>query len=296
MSDDATEVVVEDEGSFDLGEDFSGQPDAQENATAVTQARATETPLPATEPKFVQITETDFQKLMDTAAQFDTMKAAHTKQFNTAFGKIGSVEFTLQQLQAATPLGQSVQATKEDFAELIENYGGIDGEEGLGEMTLKGLNRMLAKVKGTGGAAVDPAQIDQAVKESAAGLRDEYDKKLAREVLALKHEDWREIVGVPPDKDTPAPDTPYRQWLARQPDEYRASVSNSWDARVIAKSIDKFKAETAAAAAPAPPAGRPNPRNRTLQAAITPRGSAVTPQPKDADDETASLTAAFNSG
>jgi hypothetical protein len=38
--------------------------------------------------------------------------------------------------------------------------------------------------------------------------------------------------------------TPYRIWLARQPEAYRTKIEGSRDPTDISLSIDKFKAET----------------------------------------------------
>ena len=182
--------------------------------------------------EYVQITKSEWSDLQAQAKEITTIRDEHRKDLDRAFGKVGSVERTLKELQAATPAGHAVEITDDIVAELTESFPEIGG------LVLKSFKNMAGKLKGTAApaaAGLTPEQVDAAVTA----------KFVATQVEALEDDypTWREIVG---DKESK---NPWRQWLATQPAEYQTRLTSTNSAAVISKSIAKFESDTAQAKA-----------------------------------------------
>lgn len=249
-------------------------------------------PAPVVElPKLAQITEVQFQSLMANAKTVEDVKSAMEKRFNDAFGKMGGLERTLKQIQDATPVGQAISVSDEDLAELKTEFPDLTAN------LAKGLTRVLGKMKGTAPAPTfDPASIDERVNSLVEARvsqeREATLKAVAVERLTDRHENWREIIG-PKDSTTP-----YRQWLAAQDPVYQATVLDSWDARVISKSIDAFHTFEKEKQKKKPASPKPNgsdARNQRLAEAVLPKGNAAPSKPQQltAEEE---FEAGFKSG
>jgi hypothetical protein len=241
-------------------------------------------------PKYVQITEEELNSFKATAAAVDEIKATVEQRFGMAFGKMGGLERTLKELQASTPFGESVTMTAEDFEEMKADF------PELADMTAKGFNRLLGKLRGTAkpaepgkpdaGAIVDPLKMGEFVKETVSQQLTVLEKNTAQQLLAMRHENWREIVGLTPEGE--AIQTPYREWLAKQKPEYQAQIGSSWDALTVAKSIDKFLTDTKPKP-PQPPVD--DQRRKRLAGAVPPKASGGLPA-----GEATSEDAAFQEG
>jgi hypothetical protein len=232
-------------------------------------------PAPAPEPKYVQITEEDFARLNSGVASVAEIKSALEKQIGTAFGKMGGIERTLTQLRTATPAGQAVEFTDDMAAELMEEFPEV------GAVTVKAIKKFAEKLKGVGPAASagpDAGQVEQLVQARLVAAQ--------AEELEDLHPDWRAVVGAQDSNNE------YRQWLAKQPDDYQRKLNSTNSAGVIARSISRFNEAKTAAATPAP---TPNTtvRKDIVRDAVTPRGTGGHPPGPNADDE---FNAGFNSG
>jgi len=216
------EVVNDDE--FNSGFDAAYVP--TETPEQVEEDPAEEQEPPA--PQYRQITEQEYEQLMNSATLVSDIKAAQEKQFGTAFGKIGGIERHLQQLQHQTPNGQSVELTDEDVAEMAEEFPELAG------MTLKVLQNVVGKMRGTG-PAIDETVISNVRKDAVRDAKVE----ISLETLDETHEGWRDIVGLP-DGQGNLPDTEYRRWLGEQPENYRQRLEETNNHVVIGRSIDKF--------------------------------------------------------
>lgn len=262
---DAEQAEVDAQFKDGFGDPEQSTPPAPaegENKPAAAAAEPAVTP-PA--PKYVQVTEDELKELKSGAATIAEIKATLDGK---VFGRIGGLERTLKELQASTPSGEAITLTVEDFEEMKEDF------PQLAEMTVKGMNRLLGKLRGTakpaaetGAPAGEPVDIEKRLKDQLVVA----EHNTAQNILSLRHENWREVVGL--SDDGKEVQTPYRDWLAKQPVEYQTSVGNSWDPLVIAKSIDKFKAATATPAAPP----TDDARNRRLRGAVPPKGSGGLP-------------------
>lgn len=257
-------------------DDFdSGFDDEPTVTPANVETQPAEPEVPA--PEYVQITKEDFERLNANATTVVELKAAMDKQFGTAFGKMGGLERTLTQLQTATPAGQSVEFTDDMAAELLEDYPDI----GVG--TVKALKNFAAKMKGVGAAApqVDQGKVAELVESRLVSIQ--------TEDLEDSFSDWREIVGTPDDHGV-IPNTEYRQWLAKQPEDYQRKLNGTNSAGVIARSITKFKEFKPA---PTPPSPQPSARKQLITEAVNPRGQGGSPSGPTANDE---FNSGFNSG
>lgn len=242
---------------------------------------------PAPPPKLAQITEEQYADLLARAAAVDELKAELGKKVDTAFGKIGEVNRLIASLQQSTPAGEAISLNDDDLAELSSEFPEIAA------MTAKGLNRVLSRLKGTGGASPDiESLVQQRLAPVMESLPTRVEAMVSEKLLAKEHGDWRAIVGKPDEK------TEYREWLSKQPTEYQKTVSETYDSVVIGESLTRFKAEQAKAQAAAEEARKKaeaaNQRKSRFEAAATPRGMpGNTPMESD---ETAGFRAAFASG
>lgn len=242
---------------------------------------------PAPPPKLAQITEEQYADLLARAAAVDELKAELGKKVDTAFGKIGEVNRLIASLQQSTPAGEAISLNDDDLAELSSEFPEIAA------MTAKGLNRVLSRLKGTGGASPDiESLVQQRLAPVMESLPTRVEAMVSEKLLAKEHGDWRAIVGKPDEK------TEYREWLSKQPAEYQKTVSETYDSVVIGESLTRFKAEQAKAQAAAEEARKKaeaaNQRKSRFEAAATPRGMpGNTPMESD---ETAGFRAAFASG
>ena len=242
---------------------------------------------PAPPPKLAQITEDQYAELLARAASVDELKAGLDKKVDTAFGKIGEINRLIASLQQSTPAGEAISLNDDDLAELSSEFPEIAA------MTAKGLNRVLSRLKGTGGTSPDIESIvQQRLAPVMEALPTRVEAMVSEKLLAKEHGDWRAIVGKPDEK------TEYRAWLSTQPAEYQQTVSETYDSVVIGESLTRFKAEQAKAQAAAEEARKKaeaaNQRKSRFEAAATPRGMpGNTPLESD---ETAGFRAAFSSG
>ena len=276
------DVVVDDESGFEEG--FSGVPTGKENPPAgetpteglIESPGEKSTETPPAEEQFHQLTEAQWQSLQAMSTQIDAVRADGVKWRDTAFGKVGGLERTLQQLQAATPSGFTVDVTDDIVADLAAEFPEVSTR------TLAAFKVFASKIKGTGPAAA-PAAIIDFEKEIQTRL-------VALQVEALEdaHPTWREITG------EQHSNTPYRQWLAAQPAEYQKKLNSTNSAQVLSRSIEKFEAAAAAATAAATKAKEePSTRKQQLAAAAVVRGAGGRAPTTTDEDQ---FTVGFESG
>jgi hypothetical protein len=247
-------------------EESQNQPEDTQQAETVTQA-----------PEYVQITKQDFERLNAAATAIDEIKADSKRQFDSAFGKIGGMQQVLQQIQGQTPSGQAVELDESDFAELKEQW------PELADLTLKGFNKALAKLKGTGAPAAS-IDVDKLVAERVAPeldkVRQEYRAELTDLRMRVHHADWKTVLN----------SDAFIAWEKTLPQEEREQFLNSSDPDYVAGTISKFKTSQTEAQAKA----RKNAtRQELIDAAVTPRGSGGHPSVKTDEDD---FYAGFNSG
>jgi uncharacterized protein YheU (UPF0270 family) len=257
----------------------TGEPSPASSDAALEDGRADDA-APALEPVYVQLTKADYDRLQTSAETVEKIAASLEQRFGTAFGHIGGLQQKLKEMQEATPRGHAVKLSDEDFAELRTEF------PEMAEMQMKGLERVIARLGGTGSAGLDEPTASKLVEDKVSAVVTQF----RRDTLTDLHEDWEEVVG--PEGSA----TPYRQWLATQPKDYQDKINASQRPGVIAKSIDKFRGfEAARVRKPGAPSNKPSQfeaeRRQELAEAVTPRGSGGKKTGRTAEDD---LMAGFN--
>lgn len=263
------------EAEADLAAGFSDEPGTMtteptsDSSPAIIDPNDAPAQVAEVEPQFV-LTKAQHQELIESTAQ---LKAALGQLEGKAFGKMGELQRTLKQMQEATPSGQAVEISAEDFKELSEQFPEVAG------MQIAGLNRVLGKMKGTG-TAVDEGRIGALVDERLTKKKQEE----VIETLDLVLDGWRETVHSPE----------YDAWLMTQPDDYQKKMADTWKPSDVKESINRFKAAQAAKPKPKAPATDPAElrRQRIEQAVVAPSAGGGGPKSKTATDE---LLDGFNS-
>lgn len=265
------EGVAEAEGpdeDFDAG--FEGgteptptpEPDTEEPAPVIEAPVAAE-PVPEA-PKFAQITEAQLREILDG-------KAESKRLLDTAFGQLGGMKQRIEQMQAATPAGAPVVLTLDDFAEMREDYPDFT------EKQLPVLNRMLAKLKGTG-PTMDPAVIERMVSERVASESAAVTERIVNSALSVSFPGWQKEVKT----------DQFKQWTTAQPADVQALIRSSdvGDAALMLKMYEAHKSK---------PVPTPPPKNSTRQqvinAAVAPKGTGGHAPAPSEDDE---FNAGFN--
>lgn len=244
------------------------EPASDEGAEPVSSQSSEPAPQSPAEPVLAKISEADWKKAIEGVTKIEEISAALEKRFGTAFGKIGALEGVLKQIQSATPAGQAIQVTEADFDEMLRDF------PDLTAMQVKGLNRALSRMKGTGAAPVlDPATIEEIVDRRIRAR----DESRAIEQMTKRRTNWAEITGPADSK------TPYRQWLGTQTPDYQRMIAETWDPDVIDKSIDTFLKQSQ------PPKAKPSApgdsRRQVLAGGVTPRSAGAGPGPKPKTEE-----------
>jgi hypothetical protein len=249
-----------------------------------SQSQVTETPTSDNDevntvdaPKLATITEEQFQEMTRRLAEIDEIKASTGQRMDKAFGKLGSIEQVLGKLQSSTPSGEQVNISTEDFAELAEEYPEI------AKMQIAGLNKVLSKMKGTSGSALDEESLNRMVAErlepALNNVRQQIEQNSEVKFLNYMQSDWREIVGLP-DEQGVIPKTEFRQWLSTQPSDYQEKVNNAWDASVIHSAVKTFQGTKKEVNNQ-----EVSDRKKQISAAITPKSSGNKALVQTAQDE-----------
>jgi hypothetical protein len=270
-----------DEENFESG--FTGQ----ETSATATPAPPPEpvsaeppAPTPAPQPELVQITKDEHDRLTKQGEQLAQMNS----KFDKVFGKVGALEQVISKLRTETPAGEKVEIDAKDFAELQEMYPDLAGE------TIKGLNRVLGRFKGTGGAKDVDDRITQRFEAAKFVTAEEATERMLNGILP----GWRKEVNTPE----------FGEWLKAQPEDVRAlqDSADEVDAARMLRLYDRHLLKSVFASAPAPtPAPSPAPvkpagnqRQRQLAAAVPPKGDGdARPAPPAEVDE---FEAGFQTG
>lgn len=237
-------------------------------------------------PESATLSKEQADKLLGLLTQHEQLKSNVDRQLSTAFGKVGGIERILKEMQTSKSAGQPVKLDKNDWAELK-----TAGFEDLLDNLIPGLERALSKVSAAPVAVptFDADAVQRALVENQA-------REIARtrqqclEDLNEVFPGWQEVVG------DPAKPTPWREWLKTQPLRYQKKVNASWDADVVAESIEKFKAfETERAAKVSKPkeSDTASGRKDRLREAVTKPASPSRVMAKSDEDE---FQEGYNSG
>lgn len=262
MSGDASTLTQDEEAAFAAGfeDDTTATPTEtpaeQQDADNQQQEQVAAQAEPAA-PEYVQLTKTERDELF-------ALREQAQKQFGTAFGKIGGIERTLQQLNS----GAQVEISQEDIDALKDDF-----------PPLAAALEKVRNLRALPGGGVDQEQISSLVAERVSTVKQEFELRF----LAKDHPDWKQIDA----------DPAFAQWVAAQPDEFKqnlAQASQSYDSSVVSDAMTKFKQSRKAAPAN-PAADRATAWKTRAAAAVTPRGSGGAA----AGDSTDPFLSGFNS-
>mgnify|MGYP000173198578 CR=1 FL=1 len=234
-------------------------------------AEVEETPAP----KYVQITEEQFQRLESGVAEVEKIRATQEKSFGTAFGKIGGLERILNDIQSRTSSGETPQVDAADFQEMVDEYPDV------AKLQVAGLNRVLAKLKGTGGSSIDPAKLEAMVQERLA----EKLQPAIEEAFTVKHrvDEDKKVLKVHADKAEIYRDPKFLEFVNKRAD--KVEVLAAWDADVLIPVLNDYKTSLKPKAKAIPAVDPKAIRKQILDAGITPRGSgASSPSRNEVDD------------
>lgn len=265
----------------DFGSGFTGVEGKPDRPAAKEKPEPAETPRAEAkpEPKYVQVTESDWAEVRAAAAK----TASYDSQLAKAFGTIGNLQKILNEQKAA---GQPAAATARKFEVPKEAFAAMERDfPELAQQTRAALEAALSGLPGTGANDVDATKIE--------GMLATYTSKREVEALEDAFPSWREIVGaVDVTREQPNPDNPFRKWLASKDAAYQARINGSESAAVIGRAIRSFQNETKAQPKPTVKP-RDEARADRIRGAVQPRGdNAGTASGKTADEE---FEAGFNS-
>lgn len=261
MSGDASTLTQDEEAAFAAGfdDDTTATPTETpaEQQDTDTQQQAGAAPAEPAAPEYVQLTKAERDELMGLRDQAQ-------RQFGTAFGKIGGIERTLQQLNS----GAQVEISQEDIDALKDDF-----------PPLAAALEKVRNLRALPGGGVDQEQIANLVAERVSAVEQKFELRL----LSKDHPDWKQIDA----------DPAFAQWVAAQPDEFKqtlAQASQSYDSSVVSSAMTMFKQSrrTAPSNTGTDPASA---RRSRMSAAVTPRGTGGTA----AGDSTDPFLSGFNS-
>jgi hypothetical protein len=191
----------------------------------------------AEEPTYARITQAEYAALL--AKQEST-----STQFDKAFGHIGQVRQTLDELKKQNEGRATAQISVDAFKELEEDF------PSLAEKIVKGLNSANLPV---GGQAFDPAVLEQTAQRIAQQTIDAVIPTFELKILKARHPDHIEVSKSPE----------FTEWLNTRPDD-KEKIFASNDSDYVASVLSEFKARK-------PPAS--SNRQRQIQAAIQPKST-----------------------
>ncbi len=266
MTDVVAEVEMENDDDFNAG--FSAEPTVTPVRSEPIEevAQVTESPVVEPDPanEFVQLTRGDLDDLRRKAAVAEELKASQAQALDKVFGKIGGLERVLQQYQSETASGKPVEITEEDVAEISQEF------PELGASTLKVLQKVAGKLKGTGGiqqTAFDPKQFDEVINKRVGEVRQEIERATELKLLDRQHKDWRDVVQ----------QSEFNEWLKGKPADFQDRINNTWDSSFVADALDEFKDTRKKAES--------TKRQSRIEAAVTPKTmGGVAPGATEDDD------------
>lgn len=255
-----------------FGEEKPAKPEKPE-AKAKTEPAAAPPAEAKSEPKYVQVTESEWAEVRAAAAK----TASYDTQISKAWGTIGKLQQLVnEQRAAATPaaaaaIAKKFEIPKDAFAAMERDF------PELAQQVRAGMEAALSGLPGPGGNdAHDPAKLES--------LLAQYTAKREIEALEDAWPEWRTIVGaVDVTREQPDPNNPFRKWLGTKDAAYQARVNGSESAAVIGRAIRLFQRETATPAKPA--SQRDEARAERIRAAVQPRGDNAGAAPRNTAEE-----------
>ena len=197
------------------------------------------------------------------------IKADSKRQLDNAFGQLGGLKQRIEQMQSATPAGEAIVLTDEDFEEITRDY----PDFAVAQRNL--MNKVVSKLKGTG-SSFDPIAIERIVSEKVAGQTATFKQEIIDSSLEVVFPDWKREVQ----------SEAFSKWMAGQSADVQALAASD----SVGHAAQMLKLYEAAKNAP-PKVAKPSIRQQQIAAAVTPKGiGGHIPAPSEDDD----FNAGFN--
>lgn len=257
--------VLNEQGDADFDAGFTSSPEPTTTPEPETREPASNA---AETPKYAQITEEQLKELLSTASAINEIKGESKKLFDNAFGQLGGMKQRIEQMQSATPAGEPVVLTDDDFAELQADY------PDFAKSQMNVMNKILGKLKGTGS---DSAAIERIVSERVAGQTAAVRQEIIDSSLEVVFPDWKKEVK----------SEGFTKWMSAQSADVQALAASD-NVGHAAKMLKLYEA----AKNVQPPSVKPSTRQKQIEAAVAPKGiGGHVPAPTEDDD----FNAGFNS-
>jgi hypothetical protein len=198
-------------------------------------------------PKLANLTDEQLTELLAKAAEVDKLREQQSK----VFGSLGSLKQSIDALRnQPRPTATAVQVTKANLSKLSEMF------PEMAEALASDLSGVLQ-----GGSAPDSTAMEQQLEQKFNQQLQATQMKFEKKVLTAMHPDWQEVVS----------STEFSQWRDTLSDEAKQQLETTWDAEIVGSALSSYKDWKSKAVQ-----GQ-QAKQRRLQAAITPRGSAQAP-------------------
>jgi hypothetical protein len=236
-------------------------------------AEAVKTPEPEA-PKFAQITEADWQRVLNNSTDIEKIKAENKSRFDNAFGQLGAFKQRMEQMTAATPAGEKI--TDDEIKAFAEEYPNLAGDPVFKKLfkNLKGTAAPASEAApAPTGPTYDPAAIELMMGQRISAV----EEKIVDASLNAVFPGWKQEVKA----------EKFGKWLNEQPEDIKKLAASN-DVGDAARMLTLFRsAKSAPAAAP----GKTT-RQKQIEAAVNPKGAGGKPSgPTEEDD----FVAGFNS-
>lgn len=217
-----------------------------------------------------ELTQAQIDKLLQSATEIETIKAAQQKMIDTAFGRIGRA---IEDMKAT---GSSIQeVTIDDFPELSGEFAE------LAPMVVSGVNNALKKNRG---AVVDPDMVKRVFADQFGNQFSDIRNAALDGLQDIVPEWWPAQGGKPAGKEHAA----IQAWKATQDKSVQdlAASNNLVDARKFLRLYrDRPKPAPVKSTAAAKPSTQTTSRHERLEAAVIPRGTGGHASSKKSDLE-----------
>lgn len=222
---------------------------------------------PDPEPVVEALSPEEMRKALAKLSELEQSKGMTAQEMQKLHGKMGELNRTLLNLQAAGKPANSeahkaaMQRLASEFPELAETIAPLFQETG-------------------GGAGVSADDITRIVDERVGQVKAETTKTIselrAELDLTEKHPDWKMVCNTPE----------YQAWLQSQPEAFRQEFLATWDIGMVSDGLTKFKTWRDTTYK------QQQTKQRRLAGAVTPTGVPSPGQRRLPD--TAGLSAGFN--
>ena len=156
--------------------------------------------------------EYNIQELISKANRVDDLEQQLTKLHDKAFGTIGQLKQTIDELKTQK-VGRP-QVTKDSFKALAEYF----DDDAIAEAIATGFSNI---------EYAQPVNVDERINQVRAEMQDQFELKL----LTVAHPDWEEIKGA----------EEFSAWIGTLKPEAQETLNKSRDSTTLIKALNQFK-------------------------------------------------------